>query len=117
MEATGPDQGNEMNKVLGILQEAARLRKTKARVSAVFGVIIFLLIVFLALDIYSYIKNYKAEVILTEINAKMPLLMRSVPMKNLISSIKSDVLPTYIDELTKQLKKRESSPENMRSIP
>ncbi|NQY66595.1 MAG: hypothetical protein HRT72_02575 [Flavobacteriales bacterium] len=104
MSTADPGEGNEMNQVAQILQETATLRKTKSKISSISGVLILLLVVFLIVDIVQFIRTYDTEEVITEVKSALPQFMSSPVVKNLAHSIQTEVLPTYVDELSLKLK-------------
>jgi len=86
------------------LQEAARLRSIRSKVSSISGLIILFLIVFLVVDTFMFIKKYETARIVEEVKNDLPRLTESLPMKHLVYSLEKEILPLYIDELSTKLR-------------
>lgn len=104
METTDPLTENETDQAVQLLQETARLRRLRARISSGAGLIILLLLVFLFADAASFIKHYNTAEVVEELKAQSPRLMNSIQMKNLMTSIRKEILPKYVNELSRKLK-------------
>lgn len=104
METTTPLIENETDQAIKILQETTRLRQLRARISSGAGVIILLLLIFLFADATFFVKHYNTTAVVDEIKAQAPRLMNSIQMKTLLTSIRKEILPKYVNELSRKLK-------------
>jgi hypothetical protein len=104
METTDPVIGNETDQTVHLLQETAKLRKIRARISGATALIILLLLTLLFVDGYFFIKSYDKNKVIEALKAESPRVMNSLVMKNLTTSIRNEIIPKYVGEFSKKLK-------------
>lgn len=103
MGAIDPRKGDNMDNAVQTLKETARLRKTRAKISSGAGVIILLLIVYLAVDMVSFIKTYNASKVVQDLSKEIPKMMSSDPMQKLLNDVREKMLPKYVKEISEKM--------------
>lgn len=103
MEAIDPGKGENIEKAVQILKETAQLRKTRAEISSGAGIIILLLIVYLAVDMTRFVKTYDANKVVREVGKEIPKMMASDPMQKLLSDVREKMLPKYLKEISQKM--------------
>lgn len=104
MEASEPVVENQTDQaVIQVLEETTRLRRLRSRISGGAAFTILLLLIFLFADMISFVKSYDTAAVVEEMKEKAPRLMDSLQMKTLMNSIRKEILPKYVNELSRKL--------------
>ncbi|MCU0858873.1 MAG: hypothetical protein MUC65_10785, partial [Pontiellaceae bacterium] len=89
METKDPVVENQTDQtVVQLLEETARLRRLRTRISSGAAVTILMLLIFLFADMFFFIKNYDTGKVVEEIKAESPRLLQSIQMNTLMNSLR-----------------------------
>lgn len=101
--AVDPDQ----EITLQLLHETVELRKLRSRITSRVALAILALLTFLFVDGYLYLKSYDTVKVIEALQKESPRVMNSLVMKNLMASVRDEIIPKYIEEFSKKLKASE----------
>ena len=97
----------EETNAVKILEETARMRRSRSTISSIAGITILLLIALFIFDSISFFKTYDTEQIVIEVQEALPQILSSDSMQKLVMDLREKVIPMYINELSQKMNKAE----------